>query len=136
MLDILLPLYTRLSSTKLPEKCARLATQNANECVNGAIWKRCPKVQWYGRRSIQIGATVGVLVFNAGEEALARLQREFGLIPGDALIKHSEKRDVQRTSREVISSGQWRERSHRLLTERDRQIRKEGVTYAAGRYGA
>ena len=61
LLPIILPVYERLSTTELLERCSRVATQNANECVNGTIWKRCPKTSWYGRRSIVIGATMGVL---------------------------------------------------------------------------
>ena len=61
LLPIILPVYERLSTTELLESCSRVATQNANECANGTIWKRCPKTSWYGRRSIVIGATMGVL---------------------------------------------------------------------------
>ena len=75
MLEIILPVYERLSDTALLERCARIATENANECVNGVIWKFCPQTHWYGRRSVQIAATMGVMTFNAGDEELLRIQK-------------------------------------------------------------
>lgn len=56
MLPLILPLYERLSAKDLLNRCAKSKTQNANECVNGAIWRRCPKTQWLGRRSVVTGA--------------------------------------------------------------------------------
>lgn len=55
MLEPVLTVYKRLSDTKLLERCMRVATQNANECLNGEIWRRCPKTQWLSRTNIMIG---------------------------------------------------------------------------------
>ena len=58
MLQTLLPVYKRLSEDALPERCSRVSTQNANESLNGLIWRRCAKVQYCGHTSVQIGQTV------------------------------------------------------------------------------
>ena len=136
MLEIILPLYKRLSSDELLERCARVATQNANECVNGVIWKNCPKTQWSDRRSVMIGATMGVMTFNGGTTELERVQRKFGLVIGEQTVRRSSVKDRKRSLRRIVSSSKRKARAHRRQTERDRQIRKEGVTYAAGRFGA
>lgn len=134
LLPIILPVYEKLSSNDLLERCARVSTQNANECLNGTIWRRCPKTQWLGRRSVMIGATMGVMVFNNGEEELLRIAREFSIRPSPTTTRHSEKRDEARTKRQIVSTSKRRSRAHRLQTERQRQIRKEGVTYASGKF--
>jgi hypothetical protein len=134
LLPVILPVYERLSDEKLLERCERVATQNANECVNGQIWLRCPKTLWMGRKSIMIGAVMGVLVFNGGAGELVRVQSKFGLCLGEKTAEHAKRKDDRRLSRKVESGVVRKSRQHRIVTERERQIQKEGVTYAAGKF--
>lgn len=73
MLEKLLPVYERLSSKELLDRCSRCGTQNANESLNGNIWRKCPKTQWAGRPSVQMAAIVGVMTFNAGEGEVRKI---------------------------------------------------------------
>ena len=43
--------------------------------------------------------------------------------------------DERRAKREVVESRERKNRKHRQVKERQRLIQKEGVTYAAGRFG-
>lgn len=52
--DVLLPVYEDLSDRKLLERCSKLATQNAKECLNGEMWKRCSKMSGFGRFAIEV----------------------------------------------------------------------------------
>lgn len=136
MLKVILPVYERLSQPFLLERCARVATQNANECLNGEIWRRCPKTQWYGRRSIEIGAAMAVMSFNGAGTELFSIQEDFGLHAGTRTQAHAQKKRQVRLARAPVSSGLRKSRKHRQVTARQRQVQKEGVTYAAGKFGA
>ena len=136
MLQTLLPVYERLSEDALLERCSRVSTQNANESLNGLIWRRCPKVQYYGRKSVQIASVMGVMSFNSGVTELNKIKEQFGLTVGRHSTALSLKRDERRKKRDIVSSSSRKDRHHRKISERQRYIQKEGVTYAAGRFGA
>ena len=51
------------SSTQLLEKRLEGYTQNANECLNGLIWKYCPKVGNHGLRTVNIRVALAVSTF-------------------------------------------------------------------------
>lgn len=133
--DHILPVYEKLADRELLGRCSRVSTQNSNESVNNVIWRRCPKTEWYGKSSVNIAATMGVVVFNSGLKELARIEQQFGLTPGLSPVNKAERKDTQRKNRQVVASGQRRDRIHRRVQERQVQIQKEGVTYAAGRFG-
>lgn len=142
----------------------RVATQNANECLNGEIWRRCPKTQWLSRTNIMIGehnsmhinltlckcftyqqsvnhyhtgATMGVLTFNCGrEQKITEIQAEFGLVAGAKTLENARKKDERRMAKKTTDAGVRKSKKQKIVTERQRQITKEGVTYAAGKFGA
>ena len=112
-----------------------VSTQNANESLNGVIWRRCPKAQWFGKESVKVAAIMGVISFNSGETQLTTIAEKFGLAVGANTAKHAKSKDEKRARREVPESGERKNRKHRQVKERQRLIQKEGVTYAAGRFG-
>ena len=135
MLEKLLPVYERLSNAQLLERCSRVSTQNANESLNGVIWRRCPKAQWFGKESVKVAAIMGVISFNSSESQLTTIAEKFGLAVGANTAKHAKSKDEKRARREVPESGERKNRKHRQVKERQRLIEKEGVTNAAGRFG-
>lgn len=136
MLAIILPTYERLGNTALLERCAKVSTQNANECLNGEIWKRCPKTDWFGRKAVTISAIMGVLAFNGGHFELERSSKHYGLQRTEAIRKHSTGKDSKRLAAASKRDATTRKaKAWKRVTERQRQIQK-GVTYAAGKFGA
>ena len=79
---------------------------------------------------------MGVFVFNSGLKQLSRIETAFGLSAGHYAVNRAVKQDTKRKNRKVITSGERKDRVHRRVQERQVQIQKEGVTYAAGRFGA
>ncbi|XP_067933338.1 uncharacterized protein [Watersipora subatra] len=108
MLSMILPVYEKLSDKRLLEWCANVDTQNANECLNVEIWRSCPKTQWHRKRAVTV-------------RSHCRMQK----------IK-----DEHRLKRKIVSSSQRKSKLHRRVTEQQRQRHKDGVTYAAGKFGA
>ena len=131
----LVPVYERLSNEQLLERCSRVSMQNANESLNGGIWRRRPKAQWFGKESVKEAAIMDVISFNSGETQLTTIAEKFGLAVGANTAKHAKSKDEKRARREVPESGERKNRKHRQVKERQRVIEKEGVTYAAGRFG-
>lgn len=82
-----------------------------------------------------ISATIGVLCFNNGNEELASMQKEFGLRVGCKTVEHAKRKDDMRMKCVLRKSADRKSRQHWRVTDRQRHIQKEGVTYAAGRFG-
>lgn len=47
-----------------------MATQNANESLNGTIWNLCPKESFCGPATVQMAVHLAVAIFNHGHEAI------------------------------------------------------------------
>jgi len=60
------PLYNRLSDEKLLSRCARGATQNANESLHALVWRYCPKTVFVTRPRLELAVAHAVAEFNMG----------------------------------------------------------------------
>ena len=67
------PIYERMSQNSFLEKIRHGKTQNANECVNGQIWARCPKTVHVGVGRINAAVSSAVSHFNQGCSHLAQV---------------------------------------------------------------
>lgn len=62
------PVFEKLSSDDLLEKCAHGGTQNANESLHNMIWARCPKTVFVGRTRLEIAVCDAVLEYKESED--------------------------------------------------------------------
>ncbi|GFV55643.1 uncharacterized protein TNCV_1821301 [Trichonephila clavipes] len=53
----ILPIYQRLASNELLERCIRCGTQNANESLHSMIWAKCPKEIFVNKRRVKRAVT-------------------------------------------------------------------------------
>ena len=65
-LDVLRPIYTNLSESKLLRRCVYGATQNPNECMNALVGIRCPKHKHHGAKAVRCVAVSAVCQFHCG----------------------------------------------------------------------
>lgn len=80
---------------------------------------------------------MGVLTFNCGrEQKITEIQAEFGLVAGAKTLENARKKDERRMAKKTTDAGVRKSKKQKIVTERQRQITKEGVTYAAGKFGA
>ena len=70
ILDVLKPIFNRLSDINLLESCQNATTQNANESVNHVIWSLAPKEQFVSPLETSLAVNLAVVKFNAGTEYL------------------------------------------------------------------
>ena len=68
--ESLLPLFDRLASPKLIQRCMSLGTSNANESLHAVVWRRARKAVFSSRKTVEIAVAMGVVQFNKGSEML------------------------------------------------------------------
>ena len=63
-MKLLKPIYGRLGSPELLEKCIEGYTQNANEALHSTVWRLSPKE--LGKEGVDIACAIAVSKFNDG----------------------------------------------------------------------
>ncbi|GFU79266.1 uncharacterized protein TNCV_2137891 [Trichonephila clavipes] len=62
----IMPIYQRLASNELLQRCIRCVTQNANESLHSIIWGKCSKETSATLRRVTIAVCDAVCEFNFG----------------------------------------------------------------------
>ncbi|GFS95849.1 uncharacterized protein TNCV_2259251 [Trichonephila clavipes] len=134
----IMPIYQRLASNELLQRCIRCVTQNANESLHSLIWGKCSKETSATLRRVTIAVCDAVCEFNFGiKKSLENLQKENGL----ASNKQSKMLAVWRDYRRVYQRKRKRlavyaiARKKIALAKKRRNasfIKKEGITYERG----
>ncbi|GFW86343.1 uncharacterized protein TNCV_4331271 [Trichonephila clavipes] len=79
----ILPIYQRLASNDLLERCIRCGTQNANESVHSMIWAKCPKEIFVNKRRVKRAVTEAVCECNKGTvRPIVETQKALGVAIG------------------------------------------------------
>ncbi|GFV28927.1 uncharacterized protein TNCV_4540231 [Trichonephila clavipes] len=79
----ILPIYQRLASKELLERCIRCGTQNANESLHSVIWAKCPKEIFVNKRRVKRAVTEAVCEYNKGTvRTIVETQKALGVATG------------------------------------------------------
>lgn len=65
-LELLEPVFKRLSEQFLLRRCLPGFSQNSNESINSLVWMRAPKHKYHGPQRVEMAAMGAVLQFNEG----------------------------------------------------------------------
>ena len=137
IVDLLEPIYEKLSDRTLLSKCLGGYTQNACEALNALIWKRCSKEGFSGATYLQFAAANAVLHFNEGKIGHAKMFPHMGLAIGRHSVEQyivADSRRMSETARKnseiskKIRQARRLKRSHQY----DNDLAKEGEVYCAG----
>ena len=79
IVHLLKPIYDRLGSPTLLEKCIGGYTQNANESLHSVVWRLCPKELFLGKTSIDTACAIAVCRFNDGAASFQSLAHRLQL---------------------------------------------------------
>ena len=79
IVELVEPIYNKLTSPDLLKKCLHGMTQNNNECLNKLIWDRCPKETFVSRLAIEDATYSAVSYFNDGNASVIRVFSELGV---------------------------------------------------------
>lgn len=72
------PIFRDLSKPQLLKKCLHGQTQNPNESFNSVIWKRMPKTEFVGIKTLKFGTADAVITFNEGSIAKSSVLKRLG----------------------------------------------------------
>ena len=115
------PVFERLASGEILEKCLDGFTQNQNEALHGTIWKRAPKDCHHEPKSVLTAIAVSVAIFNEGESVHRRILEALSMVPGDHLQLAVTKKDNERV-----------ERANRAASETGKRRRKRNIRRRKG----
>jgi hypothetical protein len=135
--DHLLSVYERMTQADLLERCSRMMTQNANECFNAQVWRKCPKTEATSLRSVETACALALIEFNLGPNGYLRVLDELGVVPGKYQMESTKREAVKRLSRGVASMKETvkdkrKRRKMNKVQQQDALEAAEGQLYGAG----
>eukprot|EP00795_Rhopilema_esculentum_P006810 gene6810-12400_t len=139
VMEVLKPIYERLSKDSVLEGCLGGYTQNSCESLNHLIWARCPKTMASGKVHLDCAAAAAVIVFNSGNMAMCGVLEELGVEPGRHTAHILQKLDRKRVKESNASATEKNKkirktrRTHGKAAD-DRMQQTEGLTYASGSF--
>ncbi|KAK3888643.1 hypothetical protein Pcinc_007368 [Petrolisthes cinctipes] len=114
-----LPLYQRIASTELLQKC-KGTTQNANESLHSVLWNLMPKTKFFQIKRVQYCAALGVTRFNLG--AVVSRVEGLGSI-GQAI---AERKNVKKVNALTAIENKKRERRMKVQRKHQEEEKKSG----------
>lgn len=135
-----LPVYQRLASDSLLQRCLQCRTQNANESLHSAIWRHFPKDSFGSKRRLKIAVALAVSEYNAGTiTTVIKTQEAAGISPGQTSVQLGMRRDRSRVLKIKQRATQKFQQYRRTvkfarIVSQEAAKRKEGTTYKAGHF--
>ncbi|XP_068708152.1 uncharacterized protein [Montipora foliosa] len=115
-------------------RCLQGQTQNRNESVNGQLWSRFPKSQYWGKRRVVIAVCETVGVFNTGASSKAVLMKSCKISLGRNMLKALGREELDRIASEAHKiSSKYRKR--RQIVRSNRISRADKLAFQAGAFG-
>ena len=115
VVEVIQPLFNRLSDERLLAGCEKCYTQNPNECLHHVIWGMAPKEQFNSSTEISTAISLGVLQFNQGfEKSYEDLLRRANILVNDNM-----KSTWQDIDKERIRQSNYRASPHVQLKKNE-----------------
>ena len=120
------------------EKLANCGSSQANECVNGVVATKAPKIRHYGSsESLNFRVASGVCQFNEGHEYLIQTTKHLGLEESKLTTVYVEtetrkrKKEQERKKKRSVKRRR-KELKKAKARKKERMAGKEGTTYKSG----
>ncbi|GBM89998.1 hypothetical protein AVEN_43447-1 [Araneus ventricosus] len=136
----ILPIYQRLASNELLERCIRCTTQNSNETLHSVIWSKCSKISSASMKGVNVAACEAISEFNIGTlKTLELLRNENNMQLNTSarnLALYKDYRRVYFRKRRRIMLYNLVQKNIKLARKRRENLirKKEGITYKAGHF--
>ena len=139
IVKLLQPIYSRLGSKTLLERCLAGYTQNPNESLHSTVWKLCPKELFLGRMAVEIACALAVCRFNDGATSLYDISKRLDLDPSYLCKLSLQQKDLQRIEKaDYKSSEHYKKLRRRARAKRkgfeDKNLETEGEMYSSGAF--
>lgn len=141
IVQLLRPIYSRLGSQELLEKCVKGYTQNANEALHSTVWKFCPKELFMGKLGVETVCCLAVCCFNDGASSLSAISEQLQLAPTSLCKTFLKRKDSKRLQESEYKASDGAKKLRRLARRKrkgldDHHQQSEGPMYAAGAFDA
>lgn len=139
-LELLKPVFRRLSERSLLLRCLSGCSQNQNESLNGVVWSKAPKHKFKGPKSIEMAGMSAVLQFDCGQRGRQEVMRLAGIPHGNHTEEGGERKDRKRMygsarkASEVEKKKRVTQRQAKLVREQEAVAREGGPSYASGAF--
>ena len=120
IIEVVKPIWIRLSSKELLQRCTRQATQNSNESFNAIVWELCTKQGFCWLTTVEAGAALAVLKFNNGAKMMAMVLTNMGCRVGIHTLKGLAAEDKER----LYFAGKKSAEKEKKSRKRRRRLRK------------
>ena len=114
IMNLLKPIYNRLGSRSLLQKCVHGYTQNANEELHSIVWKFCPKVLHLGKTAMDTACALAVSPWNDGMVSFHSISEIL-----ESTLTHFARANLQKRDIARIKKAKYK------TTDRARQLRKK-----------
>lgn len=135
-----LPVYQRLASDSLLNRCVSGKTQNANEALHHLLWSKCPKTVFVSKNTLLMAISIVICEYNTGHlKTVADVQTASGLSPGTNTARIAGQLDKRRLNlAEKRKSTKYevfrKKKKLALLKEEEKRQEKEGLSYGPGEF--
>ena len=131
------PIFKDLAKTELLVKCLEGYTQNANESLNGIIWKFAPKRKNHGLITVKSAVSLAVSLYNDGAKTFLNILDELGLSAGYYSKQFAKTQDISRVysarrKADYATHEARRARRRCRLQQDEKQMEVEEFPYDAG----
>ena len=114
-----------------------METQNAKECYNGQVWRRCHKSLATSLNTIETSVALASLNFNCGSSGFTKLMEELNIEPGAHLTRYATKstaRCISDASRKSMETSKKIKKRKKLVKAglADKYQATKGVLYQSG----
>lgn len=136
VIEKMIPLYKRLSSKEILERCTRGKTQNANESLHSVIWNICPKEVFVSSKKVAMAVAEAISLVNQGQH-LTELAKKPKISPIACRIsKRRDQRRIKQSARRSLETEIKRRRATRVskIIREDAKKKEEGILYGAGEF--
>lgn len=136
----MMPIFQRLASDSLLERCSMGETQNRNESIHNMIWSRCPKTVNCSKVRVDIAAARGISDFNQGILMSTLNVFESGFLSpclsSVSMLKKIRRRHVRKALfKSTETFKQYRKKVENAKINLNQKFKlKEGVTYSSGMF--
>ena len=128
------PIFDRLTSDALLNRCLKGLTQNQNESLNGLLWSICPKIRFCGKEKLESCVCEAVNRFNTGAHSSAELLEMLQINPGRHMLEELTKEDSSRVKvAERKVSGHARVQRQKLRSRKKKNV--DTISYNPGSFG-
>lgn len=136
----MIPVFQRLASNELLDRCLEGRTQNDNEALHSLIWSKCPKEVFVTKRRVTIAVCEAISEYNFGNSlTICDRHKQLGLSPGSKTLKMATQKDlrvVKRRQNRSTESFQRYRRTVRIAQMRAEEAKKKqkGPSYGPGAF--